>query len=306
MASEMDPYKLFKLTKDFTLEQLRSSYKKLAVAMHPDKPSGSEYLFKQITMAYKHLAKEFQKRQADKTYFDLKDQYTDYVDEQNQHKRQNVQSVSMTKKGRQSADAEAFSGKNFDRDKFNRVFSENRLGNAHDSGYGDWMASSTKQREDIDIKNVMGKFDDGAFNAAFNSIKVPKDKSMVRYKEPEALPLMSRAVEFSELGVSKIEDFGDKLSSKSLSFSDYRRAHTTTRLIDVDKVMKSRKQFQSIDQLEADREKISYDMDDRTRRLYERRQKDNERQEHARSEYQRVQDRLHAKQYEMMNKLMLR
>jgi curved DNA-binding protein CbpA len=303
MASEMDPYKLFKLSKDFTLEQLRASYKKLAVAMHPDKPSGSEYLFKQITMAYKHLAKEFQKRQADKTYFDLKDQYTDYVDEQNQQKRQNV---SMSKKGRQSADSEIFSGKNFDRDKFNRVFSENRLGNAHDSGYGDWMASSTKHREDIDIKNVMGKFDDGAFNNAFNNIKVPKDKSMVRYKEPEALPLMSRAVEFSELGVSKIEDFGDKLSSKSLSFSDYRRAHTTTRLIDVEKAMKSRKQFQTIDQLEADREKISYDMDDRTRRLYERRQKDNERQEHARAEYQRVQDRLYAKQYEMMNKLMLR
>jgi curved DNA-binding protein CbpA len=307
--AEIDPYKLFKLPKVFTLEQLRSSYKKLAIAMHPDKPSGSEYLFKHITMCYKQLAKEHQRNQVDKSYFDLKDQYTNYVDVQEQEKRQNVSmgnGVSASKKSREkTVEPERFSGKNFDRNKFNQVFAEHRLDNAHDHGYGEWMSSSSKQREDIEIKNVVGKFNEGSFNKAFDRIKVHKDKSVVRFNEPEALPL-TRNVEFSELGVSKIEDFGDKLSNKTLSFSDYRRAHSTTRLIDVDSAMKARKQFDSVDHLEAERDRISYDMDSRTRRLYDRRQKDMERQEHARSEYQRVQDRLYAKQYEMMNKLMLR
>lgn len=298
MSSEINPYKLFKLPKGFTLEQLRSSYKKLAIAVHPDKPGGSEYLFQQITSCYRKLVKEFQRKQADKTYIELKDQYTSYVDTQKNERRHNV-SIS-------GDSGEQFSGKNFNHAKFNQIFNENRMQDANDHGYGNWMSSSTKHREDIEVKNSMGKYNEDAFHKAFERIKIPKDRSLVKFHEPEALPLSARNVSFSELGVAKIEDFGDQLSSKSLSFSDYRRAHTTTRLIDVDAAMRSRKQFDSIDHLEAEREKISYEMDARTSRLYERRQKDLQRQEKARAEYQRIQDRLYEKQYAMLNKLMLK
>ena len=299
MASEIDPYKLFKIPKVFTLEQLRHGYKRVALSVHPDKPGGSEYLFKQITTAYKQLLKEYQKQQNDKTYFELKDGYTSYADKQQTQRRQNV---DLTDEG----SSKDYSGKNFDRNKFNQVFTEHRMENANDHGYGDWMSSSSKHREDIDIKNSLGKFSEDAFHRAFERIKVPKDRSLVKLQEPAAVPLSTRNVPFSELGVSKIDDFGDNLSSKSLSFSDYRRAHSTTRLIDVNAALKARKNFETVDHLEADREKISYEMDDRTKRVYERRQKDMERQERARSEYQKIQDRMYEKQYQMLNKLMLR
>ena len=43
--SNIDPYQLFKLDKNFTLNQLKSMYKKLALVTHPDRPSGSEENF---------------------------------------------------------------------------------------------------------------------------------------------------------------------------------------------------------------------------------------------------------------------
>ena len=331
----IDPYKLFKLRKDFNLDQLRASYKRLAIAVHPDKPSGSEYLFKQITACYKSLARDFERRQSDKTYFDLKGSYNDYAATQETERRRNVQFSTGTRRPPSSDDrtrgraggassaprrggthasssgggggsegGDDYSGKNFNRDKFNRLFTEHRSSDAHDHGYGDWMASSSKHREDIDIKNVVGKYSEDAFHSAFERIKVPKERAVAKYKEPEALPL-TRSVQFSELGVAKIDDFGDKLSSKELSFSDYRRAHTTGRLIDVDSVMRSRTRYNSVDHLETERENISYEMDERTQRIYDRRKRDVEVQENARVQHQMMQDRLAEKQYKLLNRLML-
>jgi curved DNA-binding protein CbpA len=51
---DIDPYKTLGVPRNFTLEQLKTSYKKIALSVHPDKtPGNSDYMFKIVTKCYK-------------------------------------------------------------------------------------------------------------------------------------------------------------------------------------------------------------------------------------------------------------
>jgi curved DNA-binding protein CbpA len=279
-APPIDAYKLFKLSKSFTLEDLRSKYKKLAIALHPDKPNGSEYLFKQVTHHYKVLLKEFEKRQADKQYTELKAQSRTYID--------NQPTTSAESK--------------FNVNRFNQVFDENRVSDPSDHGYSTWMAKSSPNRGEIDIRNTMGEFNQDRFNKAFDNIPVRRENTgtVSRYKEPAPIDTSAK-IGYSELGVAKLNDFGENTTHRSLNFMDYRRAHSTSRLVDTSTA--SRKQYRSVEDLERDRSKMSYNMNDRDKRLYERRLREEEDAEKMRIQHQKQKDILIERQYQRVNKL---
>ena len=50
--SSNNALKMFQLKDDFTMEQLKHSYKKLALRFHPDRPTGNEQKFQLVTKAY--------------------------------------------------------------------------------------------------------------------------------------------------------------------------------------------------------------------------------------------------------------
>ncbi len=275
----MDPYKLFKLSKSFTLQDLRTSYKRLAINAHPDKPTGSEYLFKYITACYKLMLKEYEKGKSDRQHFDLKASSRQY--------QESVPAAPQTE-----------TTTKFNRDKFNKLFETYKLKTVNDDGYGHWMESSKASRDDIGVK----KIDFNNFHDVFERQPAPKTKSVTRYTEPSALE--SNRLGFSELGLSKLNDFGENVSSKSLNFCDYKRAHSTSRLVDPNVIV--RESYNSIKDLEAERSSVQYVMSDKDRRRYEKMRHMEEVMQKQRQETLLKHDKLIEKQHKILSKLSLK
>ena len=75
------------------------------------------------------------------------------------------------------------------------------------------------------------KIDNETFNNLFNK-KVPINKQLVKYKEPEPL-LMAKTLNFTELGSKKSDDYTcTPEKSKILAYTDYMKAHDGSRLVD--------------------------------------------------------------------------
>ena len=61
MERGIDPYKILEVSKNFTLDELKQQYKKIAIRVHPDK-GGSEYMFNMVTDCFKKLMRGFKRR----------------------------------------------------------------------------------------------------------------------------------------------------------------------------------------------------------------------------------------------------
>lgn len=256
----MDPYKLLELPKNYTLEQLKSQYKKFAMQLHPDKcKSNTDYLFKTLTQAYKYLLKEFEKRKQDKPHDELRAESRKVMNE-NQYG--------------DNANCNLGNGNNFNVKRFNKIFEKVKMEDpVMETGYGFWMQKSQATREDIPVQNEVGSsrnFDVVRFNQTFDKKTLSKKPSskMIVYEEPEAMEI-SKKIQFSELGVSKIDDFsGDNTTCKRLQYTDYKVAHTTSRLIDPRIVQRNEHSSKNIEDLKNQRANVSHVMDQDELRKY--------------------------------------
>ncbi len=246
MELEIDPYKLFGLTKDFSIDELKVKFKKLAMATHPDK-GGSEQLFLLVVNAFKKLVDEYNRRISNRTHQELKAAF-----EHANNKNEGLNAVA--------ADV---SGSRFNIDKFNKVFDDNRLDDpVASSGYKDWMQTEALPEIDETPKKPISKskFNVSSFNQAFEqkTSNNPQNKFVTIYKEPEPL-LMAKKMQFTEIGVEKVDDYsGDNTTKKNLNYMDYKVAHTTTRIVDPSVVR--RKEYSNINELEGERSRIQFNM----------------------------------------------
>jgi curved DNA-binding protein CbpA len=284
----MNPYEILDVPNNFTLEQLREKYKKTALKVHPDKMGGNEALFKMVTVAYKALVKEFNRKQADKQFDQLKNESTSYRSELSNNNRESVN---------------VGTGQSFNVKRFNKVFEEHKLEDTADVGYGDWMASKSAEREEINIQNKLKKFNQDRFNKEFEKQPIHMEKKMIVYKEPEAL-CTTKKIGFSELGITDVGDFsGENMTRKTLNYTDYKVAHTTNRL--VDHTVKARKDYRNIDEVEQERSAVSYQMSNEDYQELARRQAKEKNMEKQRLEAIRKRDEQIAKQYKLLNRLLL-
>lgn len=230
IPSDLSPYDILGITKNFTWEELKEAYKRQARLVHPDK-GGSEQLFNIVTDAFKKLAYEFKMKQQDKQHHELKRNYQS--EQPHSSYRPNITE-----------------DENFN-DKFNRLFDENKFDDEDESkGYGHMMAASSKTREDIDIPQVMSKFNKSKFNEIFDK-QVPAGKEVIIYKEPEPL-VLAKKLQFTEIG-GTTDDFSTDATKKTgLHYTDYMKAHTTSRLVDP-RSIQERKTYKSIEEFESDR-----------------------------------------------------
>lgn len=229
--SDVNPYEVLGLNENFTWDELVKSYRRLAKLVHPDK-GGSKLLFNTVTECFKYLAKEYKSKQADKQHHQLKEEYknteyNNYTPEASSH---------------------------ISNDKFNMLFNENKFEDEDDIGYGHMMAESSKVREDIDIPKTLNSYSNKKFNKAFDK-NVPLSKEVIIYKDPEPI-ILANTLQFSELG-EKTKDFStDTTRQSALHYADYMKAHTTSRLIDP-RAIKERKEYNSVDDFEAERDNIT-------------------------------------------------
>ena len=236
--SDMNPYEVFDLHDQFTFDELKDSYRRVARLVHPDK-GGSKILFNKITECFKHLAKEYKMRQIDRPHNDLKKEYNEYR-EKTQESASPIAPIKLRPE------------ENFN-DRFNNTFDANKLQDEEfDTGYGHIMEKSSGTRDDINITRLLkGKYNTETFNKTFDTVTMSDKKDVIVYKEPEALP-MSKSLQYTELGGDKPNDYSNTRTDSSLKYTDYMKAYTTTRLVDPRSV--TQKNYKSVKDFEAARE----------------------------------------------------
>lgn len=289
----IDPYEVFGLSKDFEWDELKNAYKRLAKLVHPDK-GGSKEIFNKVTECFKTLAHEYKMRKSDRPHHELKKESQEYYS--------NSKSNGPGKLN--ESDMASF------RERFNKTFEENKLDDDDNTkGYGHMMAESSKTREDLEVPTYIKpgkKIDMNTFNKTFDAITLPKSSEIVKYREPEALPL-SRKMQYSELG-ENVDDFSSATSSRDsrgLQYTDYKKAYETGRLVDPRSVEK-RKEFKTVGEYESMRERVlSEGPTDDELQYKSKKEKDDIRAEEARLRRLAERDKIIENHHNKMNRLLL-
>lgn len=212
---EYDSYKIFKLNKKFTWDELKKSYKKLAIKAHPDK-GGDKIIFDYITKKFYDLANEYELRTSNKDYNELKNDYSDYIQKKNNYQNNNFDdNLSVS-------------------ERINKHFNETKVYDEDvDYGYENNMVKSTKNREDFKFDNIFDnkKFTNKSFNEVFDK-NVTISKEIVKYDEPKPM-VLAKNLNFSEIGAGKNDDYSSSVEkTNNLAYTDYMKAHSTNRLVD--------------------------------------------------------------------------
>ncbi len=292
----IDPYEIFNISKDFTWIELKESYRKMAMHFHPDKPEGNKEIFNIITHCFEKLAYEYKKREQDLSHIELKKQSSDYfnkiISDQMPHP-----SIINNKSDEPFAK------------RFNKNFEKCKVYNDEvEFGYGDNMEDSTNVREDIKIDKLIkkSKIDNKSFNELFNS-RVPINKQLVKYKEPEPL-LLAKNLQFTELDNKRPDDYSSSSSRKqnSLSYTDYMKAHDGTRLIDTS-IIKGKKEFKSVEEYEIYRDNTAKkELSAKELKMQEIKRLKEEKEEQMRLERLKKYDSRIELSYEKANRLFLK
>ena len=302
----IDPYEVFNISKNFTWNELKETYRKLAISTHPDKPGGNKDIFNIITYCFEKLALEYKRRESDLSHMELKKQSSEFFDKIISNKMPHPSIANMKgREGREGhdGDAELFS------QKFNRNFEKCKVyDDETEFGYGKNMDESSKVREDIKIDKVIkkNKIDNKSFNDIFNS-KVPINKQLVKYREPEPL-LLAKSLQFTELGNKRPDDYSSSSIKKtnSLSYSDYMKAHEGTRLVDTS-IIKDMKEFKSVEEYEVYRDtKAKVELSAKELKQQELKKVREEKEEQMRLERLNKYDRNIELSYEKANRLFIR
>jgi len=250
-----DPWSILGLENgDYNIDHIKKAYKKSALKYHPDR-AGDKYkdMFQIITQSYIYLLKKAEEK-----------------DSLNQKMKKPVTNMKYEDDINEAVENIYIDKDKFDVNQFNKIFEKYKIPSSFDKGYGDLASENINNK--IEDEQIFGrKFNNDIFNAHFNNIKSNKKKSnqLIEYKDPEALESSLVNLNTTFLGgIDEIDDFGSVNASNNLSYTDYKKAHIDeTMLIDVNKV--KYKTYNSIDHLENERSKLSYDLSPEDKRRNE-------------------------------------
>lgn len=267
---DIDPYKILDIDKHtpFSLEQLKTQYKKMVFKYHPDKNPNvaSTPLFQILTGAYKTLLNEYQMRQVDRSFQELKNTSQDYM-------------KTQPRTVNEADDYDDGGSRRFNIKKFNDIFTKTKVDDVYSTtGYQDWFTKADISKE--------------------------KDMSLIKHREPMSA-FGSFAPGFFEFGKETVSDWsGENTKRKDLHFMDCKVAYTTQKLVD-ESVVKQRKQYKSVQDLEKERSKISYSLSEKEERYQKKLQVKQEREEEKRKKAQENYDRVAQEKHLLSTRLLL-
>ena len=316
--SNIDSLRLFQLQKNYTLDELKVAYKKLAMKTHPDKTGGNAEQFQLVTKCYMSLLEKHKNRETEKPFNDLRTGSKSYLEEQAKMHMKNANLNNNFNKngssGNTNGNMQAIEGTmqkdKFDPKLFNKIYEQNKLWESGDDGYGDWFKSN---ESDEPPEEVFGnKFNLNVFNSTFEDYKeklTGQHGAIQEYKEPQSLVSSSTGFTDIDIYARKQDDFSKPLPSgkggkNDLSYTDLKTAYTGRgAFIDPNKV--DYKTYKSIDELKRDRGNIRYDMTPEQQRDYEMKKMREIEEEERRQELVRQRDTVVAKSYSKIHEKML-
>ena len=277
----MDPYKVLRLSKNFTLDELKSNYKRLALQLHPDKNALSEKhaaeIFKILTRSYKMLLDAYEMRVSDKQFNELKAYYenmesstntrntnnTTNNKSNNNNNKSNAPTRTMNKsipsntkttivdpeRLRNAMTSQFSSSQGFNHDKFNAFFNENKVSDkVQETGYGDWLKS-----EKVHVREKTAKYDNDC-------------KDMMLHLEP--LELGKSRLAYSTMGDDDVDDFS--MSTNRVVATDLRVAYSGDNIEKEALAMPMRKEWTSVDELKSARANVKTEMSSQERMAYDK------------------------------------
>ena len=281
--------KLFQLQPQYTMDELKRSYRKLAIKTHPDRQGGSKEKFQVVTKCYFSLIEDLKKREQEKGFDRLRDDSRNYWGEQNEISNDFKNNNPKYDKNKQ-----------FNVNKFNETFNQNKLYDETDEGYEDWL-----QHGETETPQVFShKFNINNFNNTFDNWKDESQTTdIIEYQEPEAI------VSCNKMNYSDIDKSGKKnytrVSEKSndLTYTDLKSAYTKSNLINTKNVKV--KSYKDINEYENERSNISYTLTPEQLRQQAIRKQQEEMEEENRVRRIQLKDNISERHYNKVHQMML-
>lgn len=226
--------------KPLTLASLQKAYRMAALRWHPDRSGGSKVQFQRLTKAFMLLVEKFKKEHHEhRTLEEVK---------QERAVHPTPPTTTTMFKG---------AGESFDKQKFNKIYEENRLYDVYDDGYGDWLR---KDKEDSKASSpppeIFGdEFNLNVFNTMFDGVKAQQQQHIIRVHHPQGISDTSSS-SFQMYGQDTVADYSG--STGLLGFSDLKMAHTTNSTLPVSPQIARPDSYAGLDDIKARREATNF------------------------------------------------
>ena len=248
---KLNPYKILGITKKYDEKSLKKAYLKKALVTHPDR-GGTQIEFQKVSIAYTLLLKKISDTNNNHLHNDLRNNSKSYMTTQSSDNNRNINMMD-----------------HFDANLFNKIYEENKIDDAYDRGYGEWMNDNDNAIEQPKMFNK--SFNKDLFNHVFEKYKQSQQKQMgnqvMKYDEPQVDISMRGKDSLMLLGQNDVSDFSGT-SEGGLAFRDYKDAFTNSCLIDTEAInINSRDN--NMKSIEQSRSNISYMMSDQDLRKQE-------------------------------------
>lgn len=289
-----NPFRILHLDYNATEDDVKKAYRKFSLKYHPDRPNGNARKFMMISQAYIYLMQKIKEMQGNSSHKELREnakKYFEEMEEQRAVKRQIDANPDETME---------VGEKNFDADKFNKLFEKNRMPTNWDKGYGDgWDDKETNESNTV----INDKFTIDLFNKTFNDVKqkkMEKMENMQVMKIDGPQPQILSNLGYEELGQGNIEDFTSGVKEQ-MNFTDYKAAYTRANVIEYDEKY-NRGDYKNLDSLVRARDTQNFTVNNEDKAWMDRREMLEKQQEEKRIENMIAFDRM-AEQYSQRAKM---
>ena len=293
-SGNVDSLRLLGLNTNYTIEELKSAYKRMAMETHPDRPGGNTEKFQLVTQCYMSLLERLKGQEPAKSAMDLRaDARAATTNSGSSSGHDSGDPIGKGAARRKSQVPPKFispDGQGFNVKLFNKLYEENKIWDPNDDGYEDWL-----RKGDVDeirkAPPVFSKsFNIGVFNSTFEDWKQQTKQQhgggaggqIQKYDRPQELISTSSGYTVLD-GGQAITDFTKSLDTPgALNYSDLKSAYTGgCDMIDPNTV-EARREYRNVEELVRDRDRLDYVLTPEDAALEERYAREAERREQER------------------------